>query len=126
MQSSSLPYMVWSSSQMVLPKALYSKNKTILKESRDIKGVQDILNRNLRKLMMEKMTNLSPEAIAIHVLVVVTKGCVCERPSFYIHVIQFSHVCSYNLICINKYYLHTNTVRGSKFIKQHKKQIQTE
>lgn len=48
------------------------------------------------------MIYLSPKSIAIHIPVVVAERRICQRPSFYIHVIEFSHVCPDNLIRINE------------------------
>jgi len=52
------------------------------------------------------MTNLLPKSIAIHILVVITEWSICKRTTLQVHVIQFSHVCSHNLISINKNHLY--------------------
>lgn len=64
----------------------------------------------LLKKNNKRKVYLSPKSISIHILVVVTERCICKRSSFYIHVIQLSHVCSNNLIRINKYNLHMDTL----------------
>lgn len=53
------------------------------------------------------VTNLFPKSVAIHLLVVITERSIREGPALQIHVIQFSHVCSHNLISINKNNLFT-------------------
>lgn len=52
------------------------------------------------------VTNLLPKSITIHILVVITEWSICKRATFQVHVIQFSHVCSHNLISINENHLH--------------------
>jgi hypothetical protein len=48
------------------------------------------------------VTNLFPESVAIHLLVVITEWSICKGTALQIHVIQLSHVCSHNLISIDK------------------------
>jgi hypothetical protein len=54
----------------------------------------------------KSVTNLLPKSKTIHILVVITEWSICKRATLQVHVIQFSHVCSHNLISINKNHLH--------------------
>lgn len=71
--------------------------------------------------MILKGIYLSPKSISIHIFVVVTERCICKWSSFYIHVIEFSHVCPDNLIGIDKYNLQIYTLIDGEKLYMHVK-----
>ena len=107
--------MVWPSSQMIFPETLHQrvKNQNRSADSRENRISFEVNINNLiysSNIVFAKLvTNLFPESVAIHLLVVITEWSICKGTALQIHVIQLSHVCSHNLISIDKNNLFEST-----------------
>jgi hypothetical protein len=97
--------MVWPSSQMIFPETLSPKrekqNKSADSRENHILNTYNLIYSN-DMICAELITNLFPESVAIHLLVVITEWSICKGTTLQIHVIQLSHVCSHDLISIDK------------------------
>jgi hypothetical protein len=89
--------MVWSSSQMTFQKTLHRGQKKVSVKNLDKNSPH--LYYYHENCVCSNM--IYYKSVTIHILVS-TEWSICKRATLQVHVIQFSHISSHNLININE------------------------